>query len=124
MANWKDKAGESMRNMADRQEALGAKLRGGANAGTDTLEKLATFQLGLIADGVEATTAQARLLTQPGDPLAFVERQIAYASELGEGATAKAGEFGELLGECASGISELFEAAPKTKSTVRSRKAA
>ena len=124
MVNWKDKAGESMRGMVDRQEALAAGLRKGADAGTDTLEKLAAFQLGLVADGVEAAAAQARLLTRADDPQAFVDRQLAHASELGEGATAKASEFAELLGDCASGVAALFAAEPTAKRSTRSRKAA
>lgn len=124
MTDWKEKVGESIRSLADRQEALTAGLRRGADCGTDALEKLASFQLGLAADSVEASVAQARLLVQSGDPLALVERQIAFVSELGESVTAKTGELGEVMSECASDVAGLFAVAPKAKSTTRARKAA
>jgi len=123
MSTWQERIGNTIKGMTDKQEALIGGMQRGTTLAGDTLEKLASFGLGTAAEGVDAAVAQVKLLGQPGNPAAYLERQVELVSGGVRTVSGKAGELGELLSECAADTAALFEIAPP-KAASRSRKAA
>lgn len=123
MANWQEKIGDTIKGMTDRQEAVVSTMQQGMTLAGDNLERLASFQTGLVSDSADAAVSQVKLLGQPGTPVSYLKQQAGFVADGARAAKTKATEFGDLVSDCASDTVALFGVSAKPRAS-RGKKAA
>ena len=108
MTNFQDKITETVKEMTEKQEAFAATSQEGLNKATEVFQKMADFQMQVAAETVDAIIAQAKLMSQPGNPVEFVEKQVALMSEGFQKASARATELSDLVTASATEMGEIF----------------
>ncbi|GEM_PF-6861848 len=124
MMNWQDKLAESMKKLSDKQSDLRVKAQQGMTLSAESVEKLAGYQLGLAAEGVDTLVTQVKLLGQPGTAGEYFERQAELLAESVQSVSGRAREFSAILGDSVADAAALFEFAAKPKAAPRAKKAA
>ena len=111
MTDWQDKVNQSMKDLTDKQEAMVAKTQEGMNAATESFEKFAKFHMEMASEAVELMMAQLKLLSQPGNPAEFVEKQVELVTESFQKASARASELSDLITARAGEVTGMFQKA-------------
>ncbi len=104
MADWKEKIGNGIRGIAEKQQALLGATRQGCVVSADALQRSTAFQLGVVGEVVDTGAEQLRLLGEANTPKRYLEGEFDL---LANGAGAVVGRARDLAGLYADGMTDL-----------------
>jgi hypothetical protein len=110
MIDIQEKLSEQFEQLSQYQKDALSTLQAKGAASVDTFEKLARFNLAVLADAVDFSVEQAKLATSEVEPSDYINKQIENASAFGEVVQARTQEYVEMLtsaAEAARGSQEV-----------------
>ena len=106
MIDIQEKVSEQFEQLSQYQKEAVSSLQAKGAASVESFEKLARFNLAVLADVVDFSVEQAKLATTQVEPADYFNKQIESASAFGEVVQARTQEYVEMLTSAAEAAVE------------------